>query len=203
MHEWGLSAADVGALAARDTRLVAGEPGALASRISMLAWFFKVPPMPVPQSADASLDTREHAGRAQLRHLVLHGPDRALYMSLAALEELMNNYVRLGLFATKKAARQGLYNSGLVKPTSWRVLVRRTAAVRAMGGSPADEPTAAMATCSAERVLEAGMLREYAGCAPTVVAATSLQAARQALGHHPNRHMGNVCTELRSWCGQQ
>jgi hypothetical protein len=201
VREWGLDAVDIGVLAARDIYLVAGEPDALASRISMLASFFKVPPIPAVQPADALLSTNKHSGRAQLRHLVLHGLYGALYMGFADVHELMANYTRLGLFATKDAAREGcLNNIGLLRTISWRVLVRKNAAVRAVGGTAEDTMTAY--NYSAERVLEAGMLREYSGCAPTLVAATSVQAAQYALGLYPNFHMGKVWTELHSWCGQ-
>jgi hypothetical protein len=172
VREWGLDAADVGVLAARNVRLVAGEPRALASRISVLASFFKVPPIPAMQSADAQLAEHEHASRAQLRHLVLHGPHGALCMGNADLDKLMANYTRLGLFGTKAAAREGcLNNIDLLKGTSWRVLVRRNAAVRAVGGTAEDEMTAAASHYSAERVLDAGMLRTWSGCVPLVTAA--------------------------------
>jgi hypothetical protein len=172
VREWGLDAADVGVLAARDVRLVAGEPRALASRVSVLASFFKVPPILATQSADALLAEREHASTAQLRHLVLHGNHMALYTSKADVEELMANYVRLGLFATEDAARQGcLCNPGLVKTTSWRALVRRSAAVRATGGTAEDELTAARCTYSADRILQAGMMRDCSGCAPLIIIA--------------------------------
>jgi hypothetical protein len=177
LREWGSDAADVGVLAAHNILRVAGEPLALASRINVLALFFKVPPIPAmqsAQSADTPLGTCEHASRAQFRHLVLHGHSTALYMSTAALEELMTSYVRLGLFATNDAAREGCLNKNcLLKGTSWRVLVRRNAAVRAVGGTAEDELTAAASNYSAERVLEAGMLREYSGCAPLVVATST------------------------------
>jgi hypothetical protein len=165
--KWGLSAADVGVLAARDVALVAGEPRALASRISALASCFRVPPFPAMQSADALLAVPKPASRAQLRCLVLHGPNMALYTSMADLEGLMASYVRLGVFAAEDASRQGcLCNPSLVKTTSWRVLVSRIAAVRATGGTSEDDLTAAMCAHSADCMLEAGMLQEYSGCAP-------------------------------------
>jgi hypothetical protein len=176
VREWGLNAADVGVLAARDVRLVAGEPRALASRVSVLASFFKVPPILATQSADAVLAEDEHASRVQLRHL--HGPHGALYLGTADLEELMANYVRLGLFGTKDAAREGFLNNiDLLKGTSWRVLVRRNAAVRAVGATAEDEMTAATLHYSAERALEAGMLRTWSGCAPLVTAARAREQA--------------------------
>jgi hypothetical protein len=126
------------------------------------------------QSVDAQLAEHEHTGRAQLRHLVLRGPHGALYMGTADLHELMANYTRLGLFATKAAAREGcLNNIGLLKGTSWRVLVRKHAAVGAAGGTAEDELAAVVSSSSAERVLEAGMLREYSGCVPLVVATST------------------------------
>jgi hypothetical protein len=163
VREWGFDAADVGVLAARDIFLIAGEPRALASRIGALASFLDAVPN---RSADAMLSKAERASRAQVRHLVLHGPPRSLYMSTADLKKLVANYVRLGLFATQEAARQDcLCRPSLVKTTSWQVLVRRIAAVRAMGGAAEDELTAAQGNQSAERVLEAGKLRDYSGCA--------------------------------------
>jgi hypothetical protein len=175
VREWGLDAADIGVLAARDVLLVAGEPDALASCVSVLSSFFKVPPISAMQSAHPQLAGHEHASRAQLRRLVLHGPHGALCLGTADLDELMANYTRLVLFGTKAAAREGcLNNIDLLKGTSWRVLVRRNAAVRAVGGTAEDEMTAAASHFSAERVLEAGMLREYSGCAPLIIAAPQL-----------------------------
>jgi hypothetical protein len=170
-REWGLDAADVGALAARNVTLVACEPSVLAARFEVLAAFV-TPHGSLPDDSPACIQfNSKRAIGKHLRDVLVRGHKDALHMSFVDLQELLVNYVRLGLFASKGAAREGCLRSPqLLRTTSWRVMVRKVAAVRAVGGSPDDELAAAKRTYSAERVLEAGMLREYSGCALAFVA---------------------------------
>jgi hypothetical protein len=169
-REWGLDAADIGALAARDVRLVVGEPSVLASRLAVLAAFVMLCSSQPADSTGGLCPDRKIAVGKQLRNVLVRGHKGALYMSATHFEEMVANYVRVGLFASERAAREGcLRNPTLLRSVSWRVLVRMLAAVRALGGSAEDAMTAAKSCCSAERVLEAGMLRKYSGCASVCV----------------------------------
>jgi hypothetical protein len=175
-REWGLDAADIGALAARNVYLIAGEPSALASRLAVLAAFIAPHSAQPPDSHGGLSPELKVAVGKQLRDVLVRGHDRALCMSAADLEELVANYVRYGLFPSKLAAREGCLRSPmLLRTTSWRVLVRKLAAVRVLGGSAEDEMTAASSTLSAERVLEAGLLREYSMCVPVQIPLAGLQ----------------------------
>jgi hypothetical protein len=167
VREWNLGAADIGALAAHDVRFVTSEPIVLASRLAVLAAFVMLCSSQPADSTGNMCTDRNIAVGKQFRDVLVRGHYRALYMSAAGLEQLVANYVRLGLFAAERAVREGcLRNPKLLRTVSWRVMVRKLAAVRAVGGSPEDELAAATCTCSAERVLEAGMLRKYSGCGP-------------------------------------
>jgi hypothetical protein len=168
-REWGLGAADIGALAARDVRLVVGEPSVLASSLEVLAAFVAPCSAQSPDSPGGLSPDRKVAVGKKLRDVLVRGHERALYMSTADLKQLVANYVRLDLFASKDVAREGCLRSPeLLRPVSWRVLVRKLAAVRALGGSAEDEMTAAKNGYSAQRGHAARVLwvRARLHCAP-------------------------------------
>jgi hypothetical protein len=133
-REWGLDAADAGALAARDVHLVAGEPSVLASRLAVLAAFVAPCSAQSPDLPGGLRPDRKVAAGKKLRDVLARAHHRALYMSTADLKQLVANYARLGLFASKDITREGCLRSPeLLRTVTWRVLVRKLAAVRALG----------------------------------------------------------------------
>jgi hypothetical protein len=138
----------------------------LASRLAVLAAFVAPRSSQPSDSAGGMCPDRQIAMSEKLRDVLMGAHYNALYVSTAGLERLVANYVRLGIFASQAAAHEGcLRRPRLLRCTSWRAMVRRHAAVQAVGGTMDHKLLAEESGYSAQRVTEAGMLRDYTGCA--------------------------------------